>query len=102
MKMQCPCCAGAGWIEESDAQLLLTPLQLKIYQIVRNTPGGIECKRLIDQCYGHRYDGGPDFADKTVHVTINHMNKRLATFGEAVKANKRGQGAVYRLHRNVV
>lgn len=101
MKITCPCCAGTGEIEESPAAAMLTPTQRKIYLAARDTKGGIEIRKLVDHLYGDRHDGGPLYAWDTIHVTVHNMNKRLAPYGEAVKSNRSGPGAVYRLHCNV-
>jgi hypothetical protein len=101
VKIKCPCCEGTGEIEDT-IPLFLTPLQIEIYKATRDTKGGIGIDALINKLYGDRHDGGPDFAQDVVHVTIFNMNKRLAAIKEQVKANRRGAGAVYRLHKNVV
>jgi hypothetical protein len=101
MKMKCPCCEGTGEIEDV-IPMFLTPNQRTIYSTVMRSKGGAPGTKLVDALYSHRADGGPLFAWDSLHVTIYNMNKLLASIGERLCADKRGSGAVYRLHRNVV
>jgi hypothetical protein len=99
--MKCPCCQGTGKIDEIP-ESLLSPMQLKIYQSIRDSSKGIGGEELIRILYGHRYDGGPDWPWDSIHVTIYNMNKRLAIVGQRVCSNRRGAGAIYRIKQSDV
>ena len=101
MTILCPCCEGRGTIEE-ESPVLLTPMQLKIYNIVRKSKHGIIGPELVSKIYADRIDGGPDWASVSMCVQIKNMNMRLAVVREKIKADTRGKGGRYRLHRNVV
>lgn len=101
MKIVCPCCNGIGEIEQKSP-VQLTPMQFRIYDIVRRSPHGIEGPQLVDRVYADRADGGPDFASRSVHVQIKNMNERLAMAQENIHASSRGRGGLYRLYKNVV
>jgi hypothetical protein len=97
-KIVCPCCLGAGEIEQ-QSPVHLSTMQLKIYDIVRRSKHGIVGEQLINKVYEDRRDGGPICARLSVHVQISNMNKRLAVVGQRVKATARGRGSVYKLER---
>jgi hypothetical protein len=101
MKIPCPCCQGAGEIEEL-APVDLPPMQFKIYDIVRKAKHGISGPRLINKVYEHRRDGGPEYAAISVHVQVINLNKKLAVVGQRVNATHRGTGGVYKLFHDVV
>lgn len=94
----CPCCGGRGEIEEG-APVPLSELEFRIYDTVRRATGGISGAKLLGKIYDHRIDGGPDQAQKTMHVTIWRMNRKLAAASLRVAATTRGVGGVYKLRR---
>lgn len=92
----CPCCHGAGRIKTHEPlPTYLPPIGAKIYRAVKARPGVIGGHDLVDIVYGDHRDGGPETAMDSIHVLINKMNKRLATVGECLKADRRGPGATY-------
>lgn len=93
----CPCCHGAGKIEET-APVHLSPLQLKIYNAVRKTRYGISGPELTNKVYADRDDGGPLWAAVSIHVQVQRMNKRLAPVGQHIGC---ANGKLFRL-TNVV
>lgn len=98
MQIKCPCCQGSGKIEE-QAPVHLSPMQFKIYDIVRKSKYGIEGSRLVDKVYADREDGGPDNASISVHVSISILNRRLAPVKQRVGCHARGRGGIYKLVR---
>ena len=90
--MKCPCCGGTGEIDPK-APVDLSPLQFRIYDIVRRAKDGIPGPLLIDRVYAHYPDGGPLTASRSVYVQIRRMNERLAAVRERVAST----GSVYRL-----
>lgn len=102
MKIQCPCCQGAGTVE-LNAPVALSPMEKQIYMIVRRcTQEGISSDAIRSRLYADREDGGPE-SFKTLHVQVMHINRKLraGNIPHRVRANRRGMGALYRLE-NVV
>jgi hypothetical protein len=55
-------------------------------------------RHIITFAYADREDGGPLWADTSVHVQIHKINKKLAKLtGQRIKASSGGPGATYRL-----
>lgn len=97
MKIKCPCCQGAGEIEET-APVHLSPMQLKIYKAVRYAHYGLSSTELANKVYADRDDGGPLWASTSVCVQVKRLNERLAAVGQKVGC---GNGKLFRL-TNVV
>jgi len=98
MKVRCPCCAGSGEIEER-APVPLSPMQLRIFDIVRSSKDGIAISALADRVYADCPDGGPFSAHKSVHVQITRANARLAKVNLRIGSETRGHGAPYQLQQ---
>lgn len=96
--IRCPCCNGFGMIEER-APVKMSPMQFRIYDIVRRAKHGIEGPDLVRKAYAHLPDGGPLEAGASVRTMIYHLNKRLAAVSEQVRADTPGAGALYRIVR---
>lgn len=96
-KIKCPCCNGTGEIEQ-DAPVYLSPMQLKIYNIVRKR-NGILPSDLVNRVYATDPDGGPEFAQISVRVAIVKANARLAAAGERIAG---GRTQFYKLIHDVV
>jgi hypothetical protein len=92
--IKCPCCHGSGQITERSP-VRLTPLQFRIWDIVRRADG-ISAADLIQKVYSQHWEGGPINAAKSVCVTVHHANKRLATVNQRI-VSSRGRGSLYRL-----
>jgi hypothetical protein len=75
-KTTCPCCFGAGEIE-NRAPVPLTPQQFQIFDIVRRSKYGIDGEGLTNRLYADRSDGGPPSGRKCMQVQIIHLNRRL-------------------------
>ena len=89
--MKCPCCNGTGKVDGPPVHM--SPMQNRVWDIVRHAADGIESAALIDRIYADRADGGPAYASKTVHVAICRLNKRLRLVDQRIH----GVGSVYRL-----
>ena len=76
-KITCPCCFGAGQIEQR-APVPLSPQQFQIFDIVRRSKYGIAGPVLTDRLYADRADGGPSSGRKCVQTQVFQLNKRLA------------------------
>ena len=75
-------------------RLPLTPVQRRIVDVVRRR-GEVNAEDLRCAVWADDEDGGP-LNDKTLHVHIYLLNKKLRRYGLAVRANK-GAGATYKL-----
>jgi hypothetical protein len=89
---------GKGEIEER-APVPLSPIQFRIYDIVRRSKYGIPGTALVDRVYAHRSDGGPINAYNSVQVQIKRANERLAKAGIRITSETHGEGGGYRLER---
>jgi len=94
----CPCCNGRGTIEHNVFDIL-TPSERNIYTAIWKRKA-LTIHQLVEALYGHRPDGGPEFADKSIHVIVSRLNKKLKAKGyqQRVHADQRGAGAVYRIY----
>lgn len=101
MKIQCPCCNGAGVITlKPEPPVRLSPTEAKIYTIVQKCGKyGISGEGLRDRLYASRYDGGPE-STSTMNVQIMHINRKLAAanISHRLRSDRRGRGAMYRLY----
>ena len=94
----CPCCVGAGVIEDGPP-VRLTKTQARIWDVVRRCPDGIAIDALAQRVYAHRDDGGPECAEKVVQVMIHFANKKLRTVGQVIKGCSGSGASSYKLHR---
>ena len=95
--IDCPCCGGAGKIDDASG-VPLTSVEREIFDAVfAAKTSGISLDGLVNRIYGGRADGGPDDAKGVTRVRICRMNKELAKVGLRVKATNLGPGAVYRV-----
>lgn len=96
MKVICPCCKGKGEIEEKTP-VYLSPMQARVYDIVRKC-NGIQSRDLVTRLYGDCPDGGPEFAQISMRVTVKRANDRLLAVRQKISG---GRTQLYRL-TNVV
>jgi hypothetical protein len=78
----------------------LSPLQLRIFNSVRSAgQHGLTSDQLFDHVYGNDPDGGPASGQRSMHVIICQMNKKLAPQNLAVRGERVGGGraGIYRL-----
>ncbi len=72
--------------------LQLSPMQMRIYQIVhRAGRRGIPIRDLIDHVYHGVPNGSPEFSMESVHVQIYNLNKRAKKFRKCIRA-EHGRG----------
>lgn len=92
--VSCACCNGTGRIALLEAAKF-TALQEIMYRLIlsRRMNGPL----LIEEIYGHRRDGGPDWADGVVHVNICRMNDKLARFGKKIVSVSAKAKAYYKV-----
>jgi hypothetical protein len=95
--IECPCCGGAGKISLNVPEALPGMERVIFETIAKSQAAGASTDTLVDKVYGHRSDGGPDFARKAIHVRIWRINKRLAPAGLAVRSDNCGASSVYRV-----
>jgi hypothetical protein len=97
--MKVPLCKCCGHPIVSDKiDVVLTPLQRRIFNIVKNAgAAGIAGKDIMDIVYANVRDGGPSSANM-ISVVANHANRRLAQFNLKIQG-KRGQGGVFTIKR---
>ena len=91
----CPCCNGTGEIVEK-CPVYLTPLQYRIWDLVRRSADGIGGRDLVDVIYAGNSNGEPPYAMTSVHVTIRNANVRLAAANQKIISNG-GRTSTYRL-----
>lgn len=94
--MKCPCCNGSGEVDDDVSPVHLSPLQFRIWDIVRKSPHGISIRDLVDRVYIDREDGGPEYATRCVWRTVWNANRRLAVVDQRIVSTK-GWGSLYRL-----
>ena len=89
----CPTCARPLPVE--DWTLILSPLERRIYNLVSRRPE-IDSDILYAAIYGSDPDGGPD--PKVIDMTICHLNKKIAGWGQVIQRRKKGhRGQPWRL-----
>lgn len=96
MTITCPCCAGKGKIEER-APVPLSPMQFRIYDIVRRSKYGIDTVGLVERVYSGQEDGGPLYAHRSVRTQITRANKRLLEAKLRIATGRQGPGNRYHL-----
>lgn len=98
MKIACPCCLGSGEIEEA-APVPLSPMQFRIFDIVRRSVHGIPGDLLVDRLYADHEDGGPLYARRSMWVQIKLANNRLAKANLRIATTTGGPRSPYSLQR---
>ncbi len=92
----CKCCGHP--IVADEIGVVLTPLQRRIFNIVRNAgTAGIRGKDVMEIVYANVRDGGPD-STNIIAVVASQMNHRLAQFSLKIQG-KRGPGGLFTLER---
>jgi hypothetical protein len=61
-------------------------VKARIWDVLQRRPG-ISAADLVDAVYAGDPSGGPDTGRKTIHVHVNHMNRRLMREGMAIKGH---------------
>ena len=92
----CPCCRGAGTVDEVD-DMPLTYMERRVFKTI-NASAGISVNEIVSEVYSDRADGGPETARECINTTIQRLNRKISARGRVVKAsNTRGKGSVYRV-----
>ncbi len=74
--------------------LSLSPLELHLYNILRRAgDDGIVVLDIADKLYWDRADGGPENANKIVHIVKMSLNKKLKNTRQKIITSHRGHGA---------
>jgi hypothetical protein len=84
-------CGGSG-------VLPLTPLEFRVWDVLRRAPDGLACAALIERVYSDRPDGGPLTARNSIWSHAHRANRKLAAIGQRIVASG-GPGSTYRLTR---
>jgi hypothetical protein len=87
----CKCC-GYPVVEMNPIEAALTPLQLRVFNVVRRAgSAGISSRDALDIVYADDIKMPPDDTN-IISVVACQANRRLAPFGLKIKA-ARGPGA---------
>jgi hypothetical protein len=79
------CCPGCGRpVPRGD--LDLPHVKRRIFDLVNQRPG-ISAERLCELVWADDPSGGPESGRKAIHVHVNQLNRRLASFGIAVRGS---------------
>ena len=77
--------------------LYLTRGEQRIFErVARAGPGGVHIRTLIDHVWGDDPNGGPLYAQKSLHVRIWHLNKKLRSKGKEISCGNRHTNYVLR------
>lgn len=68
-----------GWFKSNT-------IKRRIWDAVTSWPG-MTATELMDWCYGHDPNGGPD-SQNIISVHVNQMNKSLKTIGLKIKGDR--------------
>ena len=93
--LKCPTCNGTGKYDEEPPGIYLTPLERRLWEIVRKAKYGIDGRTLIDRAYADRIDGGPASADTSIYCTIRSANQKLVSVGQRIGCPTRNRGSRY-------
>jgi hypothetical protein len=94
--VRCPCCNGSGEIE-SASPVPLAPMEFAVWDAVRRSKYGIDAAAIAAKIYADRYDGGPEYAQTCIYLTIRRANRRLKAVGQQIVSSNRNRGSVYRI-----
>lgn len=93
----CQCC-GHPIISEDPIVSALTPLQRRIFNIVKSAGvAGISASVILERVYADDINGGPD-SSNVISVVVNQMNRRLAQFNLKIKG-RGGPGSVFTIQQ---
>ncbi len=70
---------------------MLSPMQRAMIARLRHGP--VPSRRLIDEIYGEREDGGPEDAGAALRVAIHKLRNKLALHGVEIETMSFGQKA---------
>lgn len=61
------------------------PLELGVFNAVVARPYGLTVDEIVDALYGHREDGGPEYARNIVSTRLVSLNRKLKPLGMRIK-----------------
>lgn len=97
MSAVCKCC-GHPIVSDDPIIAILTPLQRRIYNMVKAAgAAGIGASTIMERIYANDINGGPD-SSNVVSVVVNQMNRRLASFNLKIKG-RGGPGSVFTIRQ---
>lgn len=92
----CKCCGHP--IVSDEIGVVLTPLQRRIFNIVRSAgTAGIRGKDIMEIVYANVLDGGPD-STNIIAVVASQANRRLAQFNLKLQG-RRGPGGLFTIEK---
>lgn len=95
---RCPCC-GQGVTREiahEAAAVRLSPMEQRMFDIIRDSRSGIETDRLTDRLYENDRDGGPSSTNIIAVMKIN-INRKIAKVGLQIERLPRGSRDKHRI-----
>lgn len=99
----CPCCGtlvpGASLQQRvAAAREVVSPTVAVILDVLARRPGAwVRTEALVHAICGHRADGGPDWPESVIKVSIFRQRPRLADFGLRVTGRSGRDNGAYRL-----
>lgn len=60
-------------------------LEVVLFNAVAERPYGVTSAELVDILYGHRRDGGPEWAANSISVILHRLNKKIAVLGLRIR-----------------
>src|SRR5258708_19483859 len=92
-------CSRCGKIAISDEEIFTgKPVQRRIYKFLAAHPEGVSRRQVADHVYAADPDGGPQWAENVISVSIGVMRRQLADLGLAIISDDHHRGGViYRL-----
>lgn len=102
--MPCPCCAqpmvGTASLEQIATYLHMTPTERAIFNfMVRRFGQYVDTRQIVEHVYASHPDGGPDSAEKVVHISNYHLRRKLMAYGLGLRGyQSRGGSGTTRLY----
>ena len=88
----------SGWaVVGKGMEINLCPNEAGVLLAAMFAPGIVRVGEIIDALWGDDPEGGPDSAEKAVHVYVCRLNQVLRGFGWEIRGRQTGGG--YRLER---
>ena len=88
-------CSHCGQVIPVPNPFQHQPVKRRIYDFVKNHPGGSNRNQIIDAVYADDPDGGPEHA-ATISMHVYQMRRVLNPLGLTI-TSPRGRGASFRL-----
>ena len=72
--------------------------QRAIYELIKARPGGVTIEQLVHHLYSDDCNGGPDGPERSIHVMINHLNKKLRKHGIKISSVRGSNSFPYKFY----